>query len=171
MRKVSRKPDRDATGSYAGWTRRRFALNQRSNPPAVGEMSMNQAGPYCRVGVLLAGLALALPAGRADAAWSDVLQEGVAAAQAAQQTFLEEAERAIVVGGVLLYRHRHAVAGAAIGCVAGLMAATTTAIGAGLATGGAALAGTGPAAALGCGLGALGGAALGHPLDNVYDEP
>jgi hypothetical protein len=113
---------------------------------------------------------LALPAGRAEAAWSDVLRDGMAAAQAAQQTFLEQAERAIVVGGVVLYRHRHAVAGAAIGCVAGSLAATTTAIGAGLATGGSALAGTAPAAALGCGLGALGGAALGHPLDNVYDE-
>jgi hypothetical protein len=132
---------------------------------------MNQAGLYCRAGVLLAGLALALPAGRAEAAWSDVLQDGIAAAQTAQHTILERAEQAIVVGGVLLYRHRHAVAGAAIGCVAGSMAAATTALGAGLATGGAALAGTGPAAALGCGLGALGGAALGHPLDNVYEEP
>ena len=95
----------------------------------------------------------------------------MAAAETAQQSFLEQAEQAIVVGGVLLYRHRHAVAGAAIGCVAGSVAATSTAIGAGLATGGTALAGAGPAAALGCGLGALGGAALGHPLDNVYDEP
>jgi hypothetical protein len=132
---------------------------------------MSLAGLNCRACVLLAGLVLALPAGRAEAAWSDVLQDGVAAAQAAQQRLFERAERAIVVGGILLYRHRHAVAGAAIGCVAGSVAATTTALGAGLATGGAALAGTGPAAALGCGLGALAGAALGHPLDNVYDEP
>jgi hypothetical protein len=132
---------------------------------------MSLAGLNCRACVLLAGLVLALPAGRAEAAWSDVLQDGVAAAQAAQQRLFEQAERAIVVGGILLYRHRHAVAGAAIGCVAGSVAATTTALGAGLATGGAALAGTGPAAALGCGLGALAGAALGHPLDNVYDEP
>ncbi|HSA80690.1 MAG TPA: hypothetical protein VLE23_07685 [Geminicoccaceae bacterium] len=130
---------------------------------------MNRVGPYCRAGILLLGLALALPAGRAEAA-SDLLREGMAAAQAARQTFLEEAEEAIVVGGALLYRHRHAVAGAAIGCVAGSVAATTSALGAGLATGGAALAGAGPAAALGCGLGALGGAALGHPLDNVDDE-
>ena len=132
---------------------------------------MKQAELYCRAGVLLAGLALALPAGRAEAASPDVRQEGMAAAQAVQQRVLEQAEQAIVVGGVLLYRHRHAVAGAAIGCVAGSVAATSTAIGAGLATGGTALAGAGPAAALGCGLGALGGAALGHPLDNVYDEP
>jgi hypothetical protein len=132
---------------------------------------MNQVGSYCRAAALLAGLALVLPAGHAEAAWPDLLQEGMAAAQAAQQRVLEQAEQAIVAGGVLLYRHRHAVAGAAIGCVAGSVAATTTALGAGLATGGAALAGTGPAAALGCGLGALGGAALGHSLDNVYDAP
>ena len=132
---------------------------------------MNQVGLYCRAAALLAGLALVLPAGHAEAAWSDLLQESMAAAQAAQQRVLEQAEQAIVAGGVLLYRHRHAVAGAAIGCVAGSVAATTTALGAGLATGGAVLAGTGPAAALGCGLGALGGAALGHPLDNVYDAP
>ncbi len=36
-----------------------------------------------------------------------------------------------------LYRHRHAVAGAALGCVAGSVAATTTTLGAALASGGA----------------------------------
>jgi len=132
---------------------------------------MERAGPYLRAGAMIAGLALAMPAGRAEAAWSDVLEDGMAAAQSARQTLVEKAEQAIIVGGVLLYRHRHAVAGAAIGCLAGSMVATTSALGAGLATGGAALAGTAPAAALGCGLGALGGAALGQPLDSVYDEP
>ena len=103
---------------------------------------MNELGLVLRACALLAGLALALPAGRAEAAWSDVLQDGHGGGAGAQQTFVEKAEQAIVVGGVLLYRHRHAVAGAAIGCVAGSMAATTTAVGAGLATGGAALAGS-----------------------------
>jgi hypothetical protein len=131
---------------------------------------MTRAGLFLRASALTAALALALPAGRAEAAWSNLLQDGLAAAQSAQQTFVEKAEQAIVVGGVLLYRHRHAVAGAAIGCVAGSLAATTTVVGAGLATGGAALAGSAPAAALGCGLGALGGAALGRPLDDVYEE-
>ena len=89
---------------------------------------------------------------------------------APQQALREKAEKAIVIGGVLLYRHRHAVAGAALGCVIGSMAGATTAAGAGLATAGASLAGVAPAVALGCGLGALGGAAVGQPLDNVYDE-
>ena len=122
----------------------------------------------CLVGATL--LLAAAPA-RAGTEWADILQDGLAAARAAQQTLREKAEQAIVVGGVLLYRHRHAVAGAALGCVAGSMIATTTTLGAGLATGGASLTTTAPAAAVGCGLGALGGAAIGQQLDDVYVEP
>jgi hypothetical protein len=124
-----------------------------------------------RTCLLVVALALAAAPGRADAASSDVVREGLEAARAAEQTLREKTEQAIIAGGVLLYRHRHAVAGAALGCVAGSLAATTTTLGAGLATGGASLTTTAPAAALGCGLGALGGAALGQRLDNVYDVP
>ncbi len=120
---------------------------------------------------LLAGLVVALASGRAEAAWSEVLQDGLSAARGTEQNLLDEARRAIVVGGVVLYRHRHAVAGAAMGCLAGSIAATTLSLGAALASGGAALAGTAPAAALGCGLGAWGGGVLGQPLDQVYVEP
>ena len=119
----------------------------------------------------LAVLALVLGAGPAQAAWSDSLQDGLGAVRAAEQRLLERARQAIVVGGVVLYRHRHAVAGAAIGCLTGSMAATALSLGGGLATGGAALAGTAPAVALGCGLGAWGGGVLGQPLDEVYSEP
>lgn len=124
-----------------------------------------------RACLVVAALSLAAAPGRAEAAWTDVLQDGLDAARAAQQKLREQAEQAIVVGGVLLYRHRHAVAGAALGCVAGSVVATTTSLGAGLATGGASLTTAAPAAALGCGLGALGGAAIGQRLDNVYEEP
>jgi hypothetical protein len=124
-----------------------------------------------RACLLVAALTVAAAPGHADAAWSDVVQEGLDTARAAQQVLRERAEQAIVAGGVLLYRHRHAVAGAALGCIAGSVAATTTTLGAGLATGGASLTTTAPAAALGCGLGALGGAALGQQLDDVYDMP
>ena len=130
---------------------------------------MSGAGSGLRALALLTALGLMLAGGRAEAAWSDVLRDGLSAARAAEHTVRTTAEQAIVAGGVLLYRHRHAVAGAALGCMAGSMAATTVTVGAGLASGGAALAGAAPALALGCGLGALGGAALGHPLDNVYD--
>lgn len=130
---------------------------------------MTQARHGLRGLALLAALWVMLAGGRAEAAWSDVVRDGMSAARTAEQTLRTQAERAIVAGGVLLYRHRHAVAGAALGCMAGSMAATTATLGAGVATGGAALAGTAPALALGCGLGALGGAAMGHSLDDVYD--
>ena len=132
---------------------------------------MSRAGYGLRGLALLAALWVMLAGGRAEAAWSEVLRDGMTATRAAEQTLREKTEQAIVAGGVLLYRHRHAVAGAALGCMAGSMAATTVTLGAGLATGGSALAGTAPALALGCGLGAIGGAALGHPLDNVYEAP
>jgi hypothetical protein len=121
--------------------------------------------------LLFAALSVAAAPARADAAWSEVVRDGMAAARAAEQTLRENAEQAIVLGGVLLYRHRHAVAGAALGCAAGSVAATATMLGAGLATGGAALTTGAPAAVLGCGLGALGGATLGQQLDQVYDVP
>ena len=124
-----------------------------------------------RMCLLVAALSLAVSPARAEAAWTDVLQDGLDAARAAQQTLREQAEQAIVAGGVLLYRHRHAVAGATLGCIVGSAVATTTTLGAGLATGGASLTTAAPAAALGCGLGALGGAAIGERLDHVYDEP
>ena len=132
---------------------------------------MSGSGYGLRGLALLAMLWVMLAGGRAEAAWSDVLQDGMSAVRAAEQSLRSKAEQAIVAGGVLLYRHRHAVTGAALGCMAGSMAASTLTVGAGLATGGAALAGTAPALALGCGLGALGGAALGQPLDNVFDAP
>jgi hypothetical protein len=133
---------------------------------------MEQAWHWLRGLGLGAGLVIACASpARAEPALADAVQQGLSAARAAEQDLLEQARRAIVIGGVVLYRHRHALAGAAMGCVAGSMAATTLSLGAGLASGGAALAGTAPAAALGCGLGALGGAALGQPLDDVYAEP
>jgi hypothetical protein len=132
---------------------------------------MDRAWRWLRSLGLLAGLAVALASGRAEAAWPEVWRDGLDAARVTEQNLLDQARRAIVIGGVVLYRHRHAVAGAAMGCVAGSMAATTLSLGAGLASGGAALAGTAPAAALGCGLGALAGGVLGQPLDEVYVEP
>lgn len=132
---------------------------------------MPDPAPMLRACLVVTVLALTAAPARAETAWPDVLQDGLDAAVAAQQSLRDQAEQAIAAGGVLFYRHRHAVAGAALGCVAGSVVATTTTLGAGLATGGAALTTTAPAAALGCGLGALGGAAMGRQLDNVYEEP
>jgi len=80
---------------------------------------------------------------------------------------LEAAQRAILIGGVVIYNHRHALAGAVIGCGAGAALAGTSALALGVATAGlAAPAGPG-AAALGCGVGALGGAMLGARMDDL----
>ncbi|NUB22271.1 hypothetical protein GBZ26_24180 [Azospirillum formosense] len=63
------------------------------------------------------------------------------------------AERAIILGGALLYQNRHTVGGLTLGCWAG----------------GAALPATGPAVALGCALGAAAGGAMGRPLDQPME--
>lgn len=118
--------------------------------------------------LLAACLAVAAPAAQAEARevfgdrWQE-FQSSVAELQAL-------AERAIVLGGAVLYRHRHTVAGAVIGCAAGAAAGAGSAVAAGAATGGAALAVTPQATALGCSLGAAGGAALGYPYDHIFDE-
>jgi hypothetical protein len=165
------------------WTKRRFALCCKRQVRT--ELAMHTPALCLRACLLVAALAAAGLPGRADAGWSDVLRDGMEAARATEQTLRhgmeaarateqtlrEKAEQAIVLGGVLVYRHRHAVAGAALGCVAGSVAATTTTLGAALASGGASLTTTVPAAALGCGLGALGGAAIGQRLDSVYEAP
>ena len=102
--------------------------------------------------------------GLADAAadsWRSLQQSGAV---------LESwAEKAIVLGGVLVYRNRHTIAGAGLGCAAGAMLGMTSVAAAGAVTGGAALAGTPQAVALGCGAGAAAGAALGYPMDHLFE--
>ena len=81
------------------------------------------------------------------------------------EEFVDGAERAIELGGIVIYRNRHTLAGAILGCAAGATAGSVSGLAAGLATGGGALAATPAAAALGCGIGGAAGAALGRPLD------
>ena len=101
--------------------------------------------------------------------------EPEASAAAGEPTALEQfgdravevAQRAILIGGVVLYNHRHAVAGAVMGCGAGAVAVGTSALAVGIATAGLAAPAAPSAAALGCGLGALGGALLGARMDDL----
>jgi hypothetical protein len=123
------------------------------------------------LGLALALLAIAAPAHAAETTWSERMADALERARDQGELLVQKAEQAIVVGGVLVYRHRHTIAGATLGCLAGATVGATSALGAGVATGGAAVAGAGPAAALGCGLGALGGAAMGRELDGAYDLP
>ena len=131
-------------------------------------MRLTSCAPACPVVAALCWRSAPEPA---DAAWSDALHAGPNAVRGTGQTLREATGKAILIGGMPLYRHRHTVAGAALGCVAGSVAGATTAAGAGLATAGASVSAMAPAAALGCGLGALTGAAIGRPLDNIYALP
>ncbi len=90
--------------------------------------------------------------------------------QKAQDAFarLEEQARAMVtIGGVVVYRYRHTISGAALGCATGTLAGVSSTIVLSPVTGGATLAGTGPAALLGCAAGGAAGAALGYQLDTT----
>ena len=137
--------------------------------PSPARRIRRGAPPAAALALLLA--ATATPAEAAPGAWSEELRRAWGAAEAATRTLAAEAEKAIVVGGVLLYRHRHAIAGAALGCAAGSLVGATSAVGAAPATGGASLSAAAPAAALGCGVGAVAGASLGRPLDQDSAAP
>jgi hypothetical protein len=121
--------------------------------------------------LVLALLSVAAPAQAAEPTWSERMADALERARDQGEILARKAEQAIVVGGVLVYRHRHTIAGATLGCLAGATVGATSALGASVATGGAAVGGAAPAAALGCGLGALGGAAMGRELDGVYELP
>jgi hypothetical protein len=99
------------------------------------------------------------------------LDRSADAASRAGEQLREQAERAVILGGVLLYRHRHTISGTMLGCAAGAAAGGAAAVTAGTVTGGAALLGTGEAMALGCGLGSAAGASVGYPLDHIFDAP
>jgi hypothetical protein len=75
------------------------------------------------------------------------------------------AEDAIVSGGVVIYRSRHAASGAALGCASGGIILGGSALAFAAATGGAAAASIPWAARIGCGIGAALGVAIGRPLD------
>lgn len=124
--------------------------------------------------VLVIALILAtaggLRASSAAAATGD--QPSRAAMLALQWTnrLVDQAEGAIVLGGIMLERNRYAVSGGMLGCTAGAVTGIGSVLALGAATGGAALAGTSEAAVLGCAFGAAAGAALGVPLDHRIDR-
>lgn len=77
-----------------------------------------------------------------------------------------DVEPAIVLGGIVVSRNRHTIAGGVLGCASGAALGAASAAALGLATGGIGLAALPPAAGVGCVVvGAL-GVATGYPLDN-----
>ena len=80
------------------------------------------------------------------------------------------AEHAIMIGGILIERHRHVAAGVAEGCALGAVAGGIGGAVIGLATGGTALALLPTFVSIGCGLGAAAGATVAYPLDDYLLE-
>ncbi|HEY3919559.1 MAG TPA: hypothetical protein VGL83_17355 [Stellaceae bacterium] len=82
----------------------------------------------------------------------------------------DDAEHAIYIGGIVLERNRHVVAGAVLGCVAGAALGAGAAAIIGLVTAGAGFAAIPAAATAGCALTGAGGGALGRPLDDFLNS-
>lgn len=77
-----------------------------------------------------------------------------------------DVEPAVVLGGIVVSRNRHTIAGAALGCTAGAALGAGGAAALGVASGGIGFAAVLPAAGFGCLIGGGLGVAEGYPLDN-----
>ncbi len=77
-----------------------------------------------------------------------------------------QSEHAIILGGILIERHRHFAAGSVLGCVIGAGLGAGLAAATGLVTGGAAFAALPTASTLGCAVFGSAGAVVGGPLDD-----
>ena len=75
-------------------------------------------------------------------------------------------EPAVFMGGIIVSRNRHLIAGAAMGCAAGATVGGGGAAAAGVVTGGLGWAAITAAAGIGCLIGAGGGIVVGYPLDD-----
>ena len=115
--------------------------------------------------ILVAIMLWAIAGGPASAEERPVWQDAIATARDASVDLEAQARRVIVQAGVVVYRYRHTIAGAALGCASGSLIGAGSTVVLGPVTGGATLAAAGPAALVGCAVGAAGGAAVGHSLD------
>jgi hypothetical protein len=77
-----------------------------------------------------------------------------------------EVEPVVFLGGLVVSRNRHTIAGGVMGCASGAALGAGGGAVFGLATGGVGFAAVPPAAAIGCLLGAASGIAMGYPLDS-----
>lgn len=78
----------------------------------------------------------------------------------------DRAQHTIMIGGILLERHRHLAVGGTMGCGIGAGLGAGAGVALGLVTGGVGLAAVPVASAIGCSLAGFAGASLGAPLDN-----
>lgn len=123
-----------------------------------------QATRYSPVIALVVALAVVSVVGERALRRSAHSAAGISARVA--DTIRIEVEPAIFIGGLIVSRSRHVIAGAVMGCGAGAATGAGAAVVAGVLTGGVGWAAIPPAAAIGCVVGAGGGIAVGYPLDN-----
>ena len=130
--------------------------------------------PTARRSFLVVAVFVALLAGMAGRVADLVLFHNGSVAAATIERAIgkvqDRVEPAIMIGGILLERTRHMIAGGTLGCAVGAGLSATVAGGAALLTGGVAGVAIPTAATIGCGLGAPIGAAFGYPLDGYNWE-
>lgn len=117
---------------------------------------------YSPLIALLLALGIASLIAGQRAVWRGAADAG----ESAVETIRYQVEPAIFIGGLLVSRSRHVIAGATLGCAAGAAVGAGGAAVVGVATGGAGFAALPVAAGVGCLIGAAGGIALGYPLDS-----
>jgi hypothetical protein len=113
--------------------------------------------------ILLIGLAVAIPGG--SGAMLRAMASAGVAARSAMDAIRDRLEPAVYIGGLLVSRSRHVIAGAVMGCSSGAAMGAGGAAAVGLVTGGAGFAAIPLTAGIGCVAGGAMGVALGYPLD------
>jgi hypothetical protein len=118
----------------------------------------------------LLGISLALALALSTQVSGRLLLRGMHGAARAGQATIEAArlqvEPALFIGGLLVSRSRHIIAGSIMGCTAGATVGGGAAAVASLATGGVALPSIPLAAGIGCLVGGATAAAIAYPLDS-----
>jgi hypothetical protein len=96
-------------------------------------------------------------------------QPGITVAERGFGKIHDGAEHAIFLGGIVLERNRHAIAGGTLGCATGAALGAGAATAAGFFTAGAGFAAIPSASIAGCALAGLGGVVMGYPLDDYVN--
>lgn len=109
---------------------------------------------------------LALSTMPAKAADHESIHETFMTMEALVEQLADQANEALVTGGVIVSANRNTISGGAMGCAVGAAAVAGWAAALGGPVGGASLGAAPDALIVGCALGAAEGAALGYPLDH-----
>ncbi len=128
-------------------------------------IAKTQGLKYSPVIVLMLALALALASVVGERAIRRSVHHAAGVGATLADAIRLKVEPAVFLGGLVVSRSRHMIAGSVMGCAAGAGLGAGTAALAGIVTGGLGWAALPPAAAAGCVIGAAGGFAIGYPLD------